>query len=81
MRPMDLARLLPVSAPFVLTVVAPPSTHAQRSRAMAVQSRAASANSSASRQRAEQWVQGRLKACPGPRSPCAGGHSSFRPSR
>jgi hypothetical protein len=56
----SLLRLIPLSASLIVAGAA--SLHAQRSRAMAQDCRAASGNTPASRQRAEQWVQERLKA-------------------
>ena len=56
----SLLRLIPLFASLI--VVGAASLHAQRSRAMALDCRAASANTPANRQRAEQWVQERLKA-------------------
>ena len=52
-------RLLPLSA---LLLLAAASLQAQQSHAMSVDCRGASANTPETRQRAEQWVQERLKA-------------------
>ena len=59
MRPTAL-RLLPLSALLLLATAA--SLQAQQSHAMSVECRGASADTPANRQRAEQWVQARLKA-------------------
>ena len=53
-------RLIPLSASLMVAGAA--SLHAQRSRAMAQDCRGVGANTPANRQRAEQWVQERLKA-------------------
>src|SRR3712207_6305668 len=54
------ARLLTLSASLAVVAVQP--AHAQQSRAMYSDCRGAPANTPANRQRAEQWVQDRLKA-------------------
>jgi hypothetical protein len=61
MHAVSLAGLIPLSASLLLAAAAAPA-QAQRSRAMAQECRGASADTPANRQRAEQWVQDRLRA-------------------
>jgi hypothetical protein len=60
MRGIRLPRLIALSAAIVVLAITP--VHAQRSHAMAFECRSALANTPANRQKAERWVQDKLKA-------------------
>lgn len=60
MRGIRLARVVTLSASIVVAVIK--TAHAQRSRAMSYECRNAFPNSPANRQKADQWVQDKLKA-------------------